>query len=124
MKMGVIPADVAGFTALQDHVDANQYVDEQIGDALAGEDYLTAANAVTALVDAQLAKEAALDGLTSWELSLLHEALEVAVQTDGFIDTTSSGGVTKAQEQAMLAALTDLMHKISGLAAKAAAEGY
>src|SRR5260370_13083866 len=51
---GVMPADVATFSELHDHVDANMYVLDVAGMARSGQDDLELSNAIAAEVDRRL----------------------------------------------------------------------
>lgn len=46
------------------------------------------------------------------DLDLMYQVLEVAVQTPGFVDTTSSGGCTFEEEQAYLTEMRQLLDRI------------
>ena len=47
------------------------------------------------------------------DLDLIHEVLEIAVQTPGFVDTTSSGACTLEEERLYRMEMEQLMHKVT-----------
>jgi hypothetical protein len=61
MSDGILPDDVASFSALHDHVDANDYASQAVpqGD-LSWDDYLELLNAVETEVDRRLKARAAM----------------------------------------------------------------
>jgi hypothetical protein len=52
---------------------------------------------------------------TADELLVVIETLEVAMQTEGFIDTTSSGGASPAEKAELLAEMRRIWHKAGDL---------
>lgn len=54
--------------------------------------------------------------LTVAELDAIRDMIEIAIQTPGFIDTTSGGGVSAEREREMLAEMSSLMDKVSRIA--------
>ena len=47
------------------------------------------------------------------DLDLIHQVLEIAVQTPGFIDTTSSGACNPEEERLLKLEMEQLMRKVS-----------
>lgn len=52
---------------------------------------------------------------TPAELLTIIETFEIAIQTDGFIDTTSSGACSPDEKAAILADMRHVLHKARGL---------
>lgn len=61
-------------------------------------------------------------GFTAAELLVVIETFEVALQTKGFIDITSSGGASPAEETAMLTEMRRVLHKAEALRSQVAAD--
>jgi hypothetical protein len=56
------------------------------------------------------------------DLLVIVETFEVALQTEGFIDTSSSGGASSAEEAGMLAEMRRILHKAETLRMRTAAD--